>query len=214
MVFGCILKQSNSDKAAKQLDAQLNELNAKFDQAQREVQELNNSKSRAQAEGSDLGRKLEEAESQLNQLTKAKQALSKSLEELKAALEEEARLRQKAQGEARNLAADLQGARDQLEEEQSARSDQQRLLQKANAEAASWRQKAENGEGGVRSEEVEELKKKIGAKLLDTESQLEAALSKAASLEKNNNRLKGELEDLSIEVERVSSISRFSHYVS
>jgi hypothetical protein len=66
------------------------------------------------------------------------------------------------------------------------------------------KQKLESGEGGVRSEELEDLKRKLGAKLLDTESQLEAALTKASALEKNNNRLKGELEDLSIEVERVS----------
>jgi len=98
----------------------------------------------------------------------------------------------------------LEQAREQLEDEQSGRADLQRLLQKANGEAANWRQKCESGEGGVRSEEVEELKKKLSAKLLETESQLEAALAKAASLEKNNNRLKGELEDLTIEVERVS----------
>jgi chromosome segregation ATPase len=109
-------------------------------------------------------------------------------------------VRQKAQGELRNLQADLEQAREQLEEEQSGRADLQRLLQKANAEASTLKQKLESGEGGVRSEELEELKRKLGAKLLDTESQLEAALTKAASLEKNNNRLKGELEDLSIQV--------------
>jgi len=196
--------QANSDKAAKALDAQLAELNAKFDQAQRDIQELNGAKSRAQAEGSDLGRKLEEAESQLNQLAKAKQALTKSLEDAKAALEEESRVRQKVQGEARNLNADLEQAREQLEEEQSGRADLQRLLQKANAEAANWKQKCESGEGGVRSEEVEDLKKKLGAKLLDAESQLEAALTKSAGLEKVNHRLRGEIDDLTIEVERVS----------
>ena len=48
------------------------------------------------------------------------------------------------------------------------------------------------------------MKKKFTARLLETESQLEAALSKAASMDKANHRLRGELEDLSIEVERVS----------
>ena len=62
----------------------------------------------------------------------------------------------------------------------------------------------ESGEGGVRSEELDELKRKLNAKLQDTESQLESALGKAASAEKANQRLRGELEDLTIEVERVS----------
>ena len=95
-----------------------------------------------------------------------------------------------------------------MEEEQSGRADLQRLVQKANSEAALWRQKCESGEGGVRSEEMEEMKKKFTARLLETESQLEAALSKAASMDKANHRLRGELEDLSIEVERVSIAER------
>ena len=98
----------------------------------------------------------------------------------------------------------------QVEEEQIGRADMQRLVQKANSEAAMWRQKCESGEGGVRSEELDELKKKFTAKLMETESQLEAALSKAASLDKANHRLRAEMEDLSVEVERVSSI-RYGH---
>jgi len=91
-----------------------------------------------------------------------------------------------------------------VEEEQIGRADLQRLVQKANSEAAVWKQKCESGEGGVRSEELEEMKKKFTARLMDTESQLEAALSKAAGLDKTNHRLRSELEDLTIEVERVS----------
>lgn len=197
------LTQGSSDKVTKALEAQISELTAKLEQAQREIQELTSSKSRAQAEATDLGRKLEEAESQLNQLTKAKQALTKSLEEAKGSAEEESRLRQKLSSENRNLQADLDQAREQLEEEQSGRADLQRLLQKANNEVSMWKSKCESGEGGVRSEELEELKRKLGAKLQDAEALLEAAQTKAASLEKANNRLKGEIEDLTIEVERV-----------
>ena len=90
-----------------------------------------------------------------------------------------------------------------MEEEQIGRADLQRLVQKANGEATMWRQKCESGEGGVRSEELEEMKKKFTAKLMETESQLEAALSKAASMDKANHRLRAEMEDMSVEVERV-----------
>lgn len=90
-----------------------------------------------------------------------------------------------------------------MEEEQSGRADLQRLVQKANSEAALWKQKCESGEGGVRSEELDEIKKKFTARLMETESQLEAALSKAASMDKANHRLRAELEDMSVEVERV-----------
>jgi len=199
--------KGNADKVSKQLEGQLSELHAKLEQAAREVLELNGSKSRAQAENADLLRKLEEAESQLNQLAKAKQALGKSLEETKAAFEEESRIRTKIQGESRNFQADLDSLRDQLEEEQSSRSDLQRLITKANTEAATWKQKFESGEGGVSSEALEDLKRKLSVKLNDTEAQLEAAVTKASNLDKVNHRLRGELEDLSVEVERTSSIA-------
>ena len=83
-------------------------------------------------------------------------------------------------------------------------ADLQRLLTKANTEAAMWKHKCESGEGGVRSEELEELKRKFNTKILELESQLDAAQSKASSLEKVKHRLQGEMDDLTVEVERVN----------
>ena len=114
-------------------------------------------------------------------------------------------MRSKLQGEVRNLQADLDQLREQLEEEQEGRADLQRALTKANNEVSVWRQKFESGEGGVRSEELDDLKRKMNAKLADAESQLEAAQSKCSSLEKAKNRLQGELEDVMIEMERVGN---------
>ena len=105
------------------------------------------------------------------------------------------------------MSADLDTLREQLEEEQEGRSDLQRLLTKSNNEISVWRQKLESGEGGCRSEELDDLKRKMGAKIADAESQLEAALAKASSLEKVKHRMAGELEDVMIEVERAQSIA-------
>ena len=116
-------------------------------------------------------------------------------------------MRSKLQGEVRNMTADMDQLREQLEEEQEGRADLQRALTKANNEIAVWRHKLESGEGGVRSEELDDLKRKMNAKLADAESQLEAAQSKVSSLEKVKNRLTGELEDVMIEVERASAIA-------
>ena len=54
-----------------------------------------------------------------------------------------------------------------------------------------------------RSEEMEDLKRKMNAKLQDLEEQLEAAQSRASQLEKTKTRLQGELEDTMVEVDRV-----------
>ena len=192
---------------SKMLESQMAEANAKLEQSQRELAELNAAKARTLAESAEATRLLEEAESQANQFAKAKQALAKQLEDAKAQLEEESRLKAKLQNECRNQQADLDHLKEQLEEEQEARADLQRALTKANNEAALWRQKYESGEGGVRSEEMEELKRKLNGKIQELESQLEASQSKASSLEKVKVRLQGELEDLMVEVERVINFS-------
>ena len=123
----------------------------------------------------------------------------------RSTVEEEIRMRTKLQGEVRNLQGDVDQQRDNLEEEQEARADLQRMLTKANNEANTWRQKFQSGEGGVRSEEMDDLKRKMNAKLAETESNLEASHAKCISLEKTRNRLQNELEDVMVEVERVCS---------
>ena len=199
--------KSAADKLAKQLEHQLSDANSKLDDSARQISEMQGTMGRSQSEAADLSRQMEEAESQISQLTKAKQALQKQLEEAKSQLEDESKMRAKLQGENRNLNTDLDQLRDQLEEEQEGRGDLQRLLTKANGEIQVWRQKFESGEGGVRSEEMDDMKRKMNAKLQELESQLEGALSKASSLDKAKNRLQGEIEDLMIEVERSQSIA-------
>jgi myosin heavy subunit len=53
-IDGVSKAKSNADKAAKSLDGHLQEASAKLDQAQREIQELEAAKSKAQAEAADL----------------------------------------------------------------------------------------------------------------------------------------------------------------
>jgi hypothetical protein len=57
----------------------------------------------------------------------------------------------------------------------------------------------------ARSEELEEAKRKLAAKLTEAEEQVEAALNKCNALEKVKARLQGEVEDLMVDVERANS---------
>ena len=77
---------------SKQVEAQMAELNARIEEGNRTIQELQSSKQRAQAENSDLTRQLEDAESRVSQLTKERQSLLSQLEEAKRALEDETRV--------------------------------------------------------------------------------------------------------------------------
>ena len=81
-----------SEKMSKQVEAQISELNAKLDQANRTVQDLQSQKNRAGQEAAELTRQLEEAEHKVGALTKEKSSLSSALEEAKRALEDETRV--------------------------------------------------------------------------------------------------------------------------
>jgi len=199
--------QANAQKLAKSLESQLADANARLDDSTRNIGDIGSQKARLQSENAELARQLEEAEDVISQLTKAKQALAKQLEEVKANLEEESRARAKLHGENRNLQTDIDQLRDNLEEEQEGRADAQRLLTKASNEAAEWRRKFESGEGAIGGAELDELKRRMNAKMAELESQLESALSKANSMEKAKHRLQGELEDVSIEMERSQALA-------
>lgn len=101
--------------------------------------------------------------------------------------------------------ADLDALREQLDEEGEAKSDLQRLLSRANAEAQSWRLKYES-EGMTRSEELEEIRRKLTIKLQESENSLEGASSKINGLEKTKSRLQLELEDAVVNSDRASSM--------
>lgn len=57
----------------------------------------------------------------------------------------------------------------------------------------------------ARSEELEEIRRKITAKLQEAESNLDAANNKVSALEKTKHRLTGELEDAVVNLDRANS---------
>ena len=68
------------------------ELNAKIDESNRTISDLQGTKSRMQHENTDVVRQLEEAESRISQLNKERQALQQQLDDARRSLEEETRV--------------------------------------------------------------------------------------------------------------------------
>ena len=69
-----------------------NEVQAKFDEANRSLNDFDAAKKKLQIENSDLLRQLEDAESQISQLSKLKISLTTQLEDTKRMADEEARV--------------------------------------------------------------------------------------------------------------------------
>ncbi|XP_050298498.1 myosin heavy chain, muscle isoform X38 [Anthonomus grandis grandis] len=194
------------EKVSKQLQQQLNDVQGKLDETNRTLNDFDAAKKKLSIENSDLLRQLEEAESQVSQLSKIKVSLTTQLEDTKRLADEESRERATLLGKFRNLEHDLDNIREQVEEEAEAKADIQRQLSKANAEAQLWRQKYES-EGIARSEELEEAKRKLQARLAEAEETIESLNQKVVALEKTKQRLATEVEDLQLEVDRANAIA-------
>ena len=85
-----------SEKMSKQVEAQMAELNAKIDESNRTIQDLQSTKARMQNESTDLGRQLEDAESRISQFNKERQALQAQLDDARRSLEDETRVSYKS----------------------------------------------------------------------------------------------------------------------
>merc|ERR1712002_420395 len=167
-----------------------------------EMHELNNSNVRLTSENDDLSRQLEDAESKLNSLTKVKNSLAKNFDETKALLEDETKQKSKLHGENKILQSDLDRLKEQADDDSEAKAEIQRHIVKITNEINIWKQKFESGDGSVSNQIVDDLKRKLMARIAELEEEVESLDSKNLSLEKAKNRLQGEVEDCSVEMER------------
>ncbi|XP_042360130.1 myosin-16-like [Plectropomus leopardus] len=191
----------NSEAHVHKLEDNLAEANARLAEMERTQTELNTAKIHLTAENNDMSRELEDMQSKLTQVTRLKASLTTQIDELKRQVDEENKGRNTAVVGLANARHDLSLMKEQLEEESEARGELQRLVSKLNADVTSWRSKYET-DAIHRTEELEETKRKLAARLQEAEEAAEAAQARAASLDKVKQRLQGEVEDLTIDLER------------
>ncbi|XP_033500115.1 myosin-16-like [Epinephelus lanceolatus] len=191
----------NSEAHAHKLEDNLAEANARLAEMEHTQTELNTAKIHLTAENNDISRELVDVQGKLTQVTRLKASLTTQIDELKRQVDEESKGRNTAVVGLANARHDLSLMKEQLEEESEARGELQRLVSKLNADVTSWRSKYET-DAIHRTEELEETKRKLAARLQEAEEAAEAAQARAASLDKVKQRLQGEVEDLTIDLER------------
>ncbi|KAL2091250.1 hypothetical protein ACEWY4_013513 [Coilia grayii] len=198
--------KANYEKQCRTLEDQVAELKAKNDEHVRQLNDLSAQRARLQTENGEFGRQLEEKEALVSQLTRGKQAYTQQIEELKRQMEEELKAKNALAHGVQSARHDCDMLREQFEEEQEAKSELQRGMSKANSEVSQWRAKYET-DAIQRTEELEESKKKLAARLQEAEESIEAVNSKCASLEKTKQRLQSEVEDLMVDVEKANALA-------
>merc|ERR1712003_230955 len=150
----------------------------------------------------DLNRQIEELENAIANMNKAKISVTTQLEDTKALADAEAKDRAALLTKYKMMSTDLENLREKLENEAMRKSDALKALSKSQAEIQLWKSRYET-EGMGRIEELEGARNKLQSKIVENEELVDVLTTKVANAEKSKGRLATDLDDISMEYERV-----------
>merc|ERR1712180_472257 len=190
------------DKTGKLLQGSIVDSNSRLDEMARALNEAESTKKRLQVENQDLNRQIEELEAAIANMNKGKISVTTQLEDSKALADAEAKDRASLLTKFKMMSTDLENLREKLENEAMRKSDAMKALSKAQAEIQLWKSRYET-EGMGRIEELEGARAKLQAKIVENEELVDVLQTKVANAEKSKGRLGSDLDDISMEYERV-----------
>merc|ERR1719402_1208925 len=198
--------KSSSEKANKNLVAQLNDVNKKVEEANMTLGDFEAQKRKLAAENSDLLRVAGEINNNYNMISKVKSSLVSALDEAKKVADNEARERSLLVGKFRNLEHELDGLKSQYDEEVGSREDCCRQTHKCEGEAAMWRCKYEQ-EAVAKAEDLEMTKMKLQARLTEAESTMDNLNMKLGQIEKAKGKLHSEIEEMNVNLDQAQILN-------
>merc|ERR1712033_80060 len=190
------------DKTGKLLNGSIVDSNTRMDELARAINEAESSKKRLQVENQDLNRQIEELEAAIANMNKGKISVTTQLEDTKALADAEAKDRASLLTKYKMMSTDLENLREKIENETMRKSDALKALSKAQAEIQLWKSRFET-EGLGRIDGLEAARNKLQAKIVENEELVDVLQTKVANAEKSKGRLSSDLDDISMEYERV-----------
>merc|ERR1711887_459996 len=194
--------KADLDKTGKLIQGNIVDANTRLDEMARALNEAESSKKRLQVENQDLNRQIEELENAVANANKNKCSLTTQLEDTKALADAEAKDRASLLTKYKNMSTDLENLREKIENEHMRKSDALKALSKAQSEIQLWRSRYET-EGMGRVDELENGRNKLQARILEAEENVDSLQTKVANVEKSKARLANDLDEISMEYERV-----------
>merc|ERR1712115_67238 len=194
--------KADLDKTGKLIQGNIVDANTRLDEMARALNEAESSKKRLQVENQDLSRQIDELEAAIANMNKGKISVSTQLEDTKSLANAESKDRSSLLTKYKMMATDLENLREKLENENMRKSDALKALSKAQAEIQLWKSRYET-EGMGRVEELEAARGKLQAKIVESEELVDVLTTKVANAEKSKTRMTADLDDISMEYERV-----------
>merc|ERR1712226_1595969 len=194
--------KAEMDKNGKLLQGSIVDCHTKLDEMARALNEADSQKKRLEVEKLDLERQIEEGEAAMAALNKNKISLTTQLDDTKRMADSEARDRSAMLTKYKHMSTELEAVKEKIEDEHQRKSDALKQLSKAQAEIQLWRSRYET-EGLGRVVELEMTRNKLQARIAEAEETVDSMQSKIANAEKSKSRMQTDLEDISMEYERV-----------
>merc|ERR1712038_855662 len=135
-------------------------------------------------------------------LNKNKISLTTQLDDTKRMADSEARDRSAMLTKYKHMSTELEAVKEKIEDEHQRKSDALKQLSKAQAEIQLWRSRYET-EGLGRVDELEMARNKLQARIAEAEETVDSLQAKIANAEKSKTRMTVDLEEISMEYERV-----------
>merc|ERR1711962_426930 len=135
-------------------------------------------------------------------MNKGKISVTTQLEDTKSLSDAESKDRASLLTKYKMMSTDLENLREKLENEAMRKSDALKALSKSQAEIQLWKSRFET-EGMGRIEELEGARNKLQSKIVENEELVDVLSTKVANAEKSKGRLAADLDDISMEYERV-----------
>jgi len=135
-------------------------------------------------------------------LNKNKISLTTQLEDTKRMADSEARDRSALLTKYKHMSTELESIKEKIDDEHMRKSDALKQLSKAQAEIQLWRSRFET-EGLGRVDELEMARNKLQARIAEAEETVDSLQAKIANAEKSKTRMTVDLEEISMEYERV-----------
>merc|ERR1719447_1316800 len=194
--------KAEMDKNGKLLQGSIVDCHTKLDEMARALNEADSQKKRLEVEKLDLERQIEEGEAAMAALNKNKISLTTQLDDTKRMADSEARDRSAMLTKYKHMSTELEAVKEKIEDEHQRKSDAMKQLSKAQAEIQLWWSRYET-EGLGRVDELEMARNKLQARIAEAEETVDSLQAKIANAEKSKSRMQSDLEEISMEYERV-----------
>lgn len=197
---GSLKAMAHANAKAEGLDDQVRRLKAQVDELTRANNDMNGLKARLTQENFDLQRTVQDLDAQAGALAKAKSSLQIQLDDYKNRLDEESRTSNQLTIQINSLQIEFDNLSARYEEEVEGAGGMRGAVSKLQAELGSLRSKYDK-EMMMKAEEMEDLRRRLNARIVELEDACEQARNRAAKMEKEKTKLSIEIREITVELE-------------